>query len=334
MRESGHDRDEVQAATGQVVAVDDVSFDVPEGAFFVVMGLSGSGKSTLIRCLNRLIEPTAGRVLIDGEDVTALDAGALRELRRTRIGMVFQHFALLPHKSVRQNVEFGLKIRGSAAEARRAAADEALDVVGLARWADYRPSALSGGMKQRVGLARALASRTEILLMDEPFSALDPLIRRDMQDEMLQLQRRFRKTVVFITHDLHEALHLGDRIAIMKEGRFVQVATPEDIVRAPGDPYVAAFTQDVDRGRVVTVATLMREPVPKHRAAAEPVAAGAPIAEAYAACGEGLPVPVVDEAGRCVGALHPQDVFAELCRVPGAGPPDAGAAADRPAAAG
>ena len=171
--------------------------------------------------------------------------------------------------------------------------------------------------------------------MDEPFSALDPLIRRDMQDEMLQLQRRFRKTVVFITHDLHEALHLGDRIAIMKEGRFVQVATPEEIVRAPGDPYVAAFTQDVDRGRVVTAAALMREPVSRHRAATTTVTAGAPLAEAYVACGEGLPVSVLDDTGRCVGALHPADVFAELSRSPDAGQPEVGCPqADRPSAAG
>lgn len=296
--------------------MDGVSFDVPAGSFFVVMGLSGSGKSTLIRCLNRLIDPTAGQVLIDGEDVTLLDEAGLRELRRTRIGMVFQHFALLPHRTVRENVEFGLKIRGAALEERREAADQALGVVGLAQWAGYRPSALSGGMKQRVGLARALASQTEILLMDEPFSALDPLIRKDMQDEMVELQRRFRKTIVFITHDLHEALHLGDRVAIMKEGRFVQVATPEEIVRAPEDPYVAAFTQDVDRGRVITAAGLMREPVPGHRSAEATVAASAPIAEAYAACGEGLPVPVVDDDGRPVGALHPEDVFAELSRRP------------------
>lgn len=293
-----------------------MSFAVPRGSFFVVMGLSGSGKSTLIRCLNRLIEPTSGRVWIDGTDVTALDEAALRELRRTQIGMVFQHFALLPHKTVRENVEFGLKIRGAEREERREAADEALGVVGLARWAGYRPSALSGGMKQRVGLARALAAKSEILLMDEPFSALDPLIRRDMQDELVELQRRFRKTVVFITHDLHEALHLGDRIAIMKEGRFVQTATPEDIVRAPADPYVAAFTQDVDRGRVVTVGALMREPVTARRAAGTSVRVDAPIADAYAACCDGVPIPVMDDAGRCVGALHPEDVFAELSRLP------------------
>lgn len=332
LRKSGLRRDDVQARTGQVLAVDGVSFDVPEGSFFVVMGLSGSGKSTLIRCLNRLIEPTAGQVLIDGEDVTSLDDEALRALRRNKIGMVFQHFALLPHKTVRENVEFGLKIRGVGSEERRAAADEALDVVGLARWGDYKPGALSGGMKQRVGLARALASQTDILLMDEPFSALDPLIRRDMQDEMLELQRRFRKTVVFITHDLHEALHLGDRIAIMKEGRFVQTSTPEDIVRAPEDPYVAAFTQDVDRGRVVTAATLMREPIEVGRTADATVAADAPIATAYAACEEGLPVPVLDDAGRCVGALHPTDVFSELARNPEAESETGAPSAVRPSA--
>ncbi len=253
-------KDVILEETGHVVAVADVSFTVGSGEIFVVMGLSGSGKSTLIRCINRLIDPTAGRVLVDGEDVTAADRERLRRIRLTRMAMVFQHFALFPHKTVAENVEYGLKIQNVPAETRREKALRALDLVGLRAWADSPPDTLSGGMQQRVGLARALAVDAEILLMDEPFSALDPLIRRDMQDELLALQQDIGMSIIFITHDLHEALILGDRIAIMKDGRFVQVGTPEEIVGAPADPYVAAFTQDVDRGRVFTAATVMAAP--------------------------------------------------------------------------
>jgi glycine betaine/proline transport system ATP-binding protein len=255
---AGRSKDDIHRDTGNILAVADVSFDVEEGETFVVMGLSGSGKSTLIRCINRLIDPTAGEILIGGEDIAAVDHARLRAIRLKKIAMVFQHFALFPHMSVADNAAYGLKARGLAAGERRERAIEALDKVGLKSWADSYPESLSGGMQQRVGLARALAVGPEILLMDEPFSALDPLIRRDMQDELVELQRELRMTIVFITHDLHEALKLGDHVAIMKEGRFVQVGVPEEIVSGPADPYVSAFTQDVDRGRVLTVESVMK----------------------------------------------------------------------------
>ena len=256
----GRSQGEILESTGNVVAVADVSFEVSPGEIFVVMGLSGSGKSTLIRCLNRLVEPTSGEVFIDGEDIVGADAERLRQLRLTKIAMVFQHFALFPHKQVVENVEFGLKIRGIGRAERRERALGVLNQVGLGAWADKYPANLSGGMQQRVGLARSLAVDPEILLMDEAFSALDPLIRRDMQDELLELQSKVRKTIIFITHDLHEALILGDRIAIMKEGRFVQMASPQEIVAEPADAYVADFTRDVDRGRVLTVDQVMSDP--------------------------------------------------------------------------
>lgn len=254
----GLDKDAIFEQTGSVVAVADVSFDVDQGEIFVVMGLSGSGKSTLVRCINRLIEPSAGELSIDDQDVAALGREQLRQLRLRELAMVFQHFALFPHKSVCENVEFGLKLRGADPDERRERALGALDMVGLRAWADVAPSTLSGGMQQRVGLARALAVDPQVLLMDEPFSALDPLIRRDMQQELIQLQRRLHMTIIFITHDLHEALTIGDQIAIMKDGRFVQVGSPEEIVAAPADPYVASFTQDVDRSRVISAQRIMR----------------------------------------------------------------------------
>lgn len=254
---AGDSREEIQRRLGSVTAVADVSFSVQEGEVFVVMGLSGSGKSTLVRCINRIIQPTDGGVFLDEENLLSVDQDRLRALRRTKIAMVFQHFALFPHKSVAGNVEYGLKIQGMARIERRERALKALDLVGLRKWADAAPDALSGGMRQRVGLARALAVDPEILLMDEPFGALDPLIRREMQHELLGLQERVRKTIVFITHDLHEALFLGDRISIMKDGRFVQTAKPSEIVSNPADTYVEAFTQDVDRGRLFSVNTVM-----------------------------------------------------------------------------
>ncbi len=257
---NGKTKDEVLAQTGQTIGVHSVDFSVAEGEVFVVMGLSGSGKSTLVRMLNRLIDASDGAIYLDGEDVCTANASALRRLRLEKITMVFQHFALFPHKTVLENVEYGLKIAGVAPDERRDRARDALDKVGLSAWGDSRPAALSGGMQQRVGLARGLAVDPEILLMDEPFSALDPLIRRDMQNELLALQRELKKTIVFITHDLDEALTLGDRIAIMKEGRFVQVGTAEEIVGNPADDYVAAFTQDIDRARVFDAQRVMDVP--------------------------------------------------------------------------
>jgi glycine betaine/proline transport system ATP-binding protein len=251
-------RAELQKKTGCVIAVRDVSFDVAEGEVFVVMGLSGSGKSTLVRMLNRLHDPTSGRVLLDGEDILVFDDERLREVRRRKISMVFQHFGLLPHRRIVDNVAFGLEIQGIEKAAREAKANEVLDVVGLGGWGNSYPDELSGGMQQRVGLARALATDPEIMLFDEPFSALDPLIRRDMQDEVIRLQRDVKKTMIFITHDLAEALKLGDRIAIMKDGRFVQVGTPEDVVAHPADDYVSDFTRDVPRAHVLTARTIMR----------------------------------------------------------------------------
>ncbi len=253
-------RRELEARTGNVVAMRDISFDVAPGEVFVVMGLSGSGKSTLIRCLTRLIEPTAGTVRIGSTDVTAASPGDLLELRRTRVSMVFQHFGLLPHRTLVDNVAFGLEVRGTDKAARRARAEEVLSLVGLGGLGAAKPDQLSGGMQQRVGLARALATDPDILLFDEPFSALDPLIRRDMQDEVIRLRRDVDKTMVFITHDLSEALRLGQRIAIMRDGRFVQVGTPEEIVGSPADDYVRDFTRDVPRSHVVPVDSIMGPP--------------------------------------------------------------------------
>jgi glycine betaine/proline transport system ATP-binding protein len=251
-------RGELLARTGCVAAVRGVSFDVAPGEVFVVMGLSGSGKSTLVRMLNRLHEPTAGRILVDGEDIGAFDDDRLRELRRRKVSMVFQHFGLLPHRRIVDNVAFGLEIQGVERGERLRRAHEVLEIVGLAGWASSYPEELSGGMQQRVGLARALATDPEIMLFDEPFSALDPLIRRDMQDEVLRLQRELRKTMIFITHDLMEALKLGDRIAVMKDGRFVQVGTPEEVVLRPADAYVADFTRDVPRSHVLRARSVMQ----------------------------------------------------------------------------
>ncbi len=244
---------------GLAVGINNASFSIDPGQFLVVMGLSGSGKSTLIRCLNRLIEPTAGKILIDGVDVTTLDEKALREVRQHKFGMVFQKFALFPHRTVLKNAEYGLEIQGVAPEERARKALESLDLVGLKDWADAYPEQLSGGMQQRVGLARALALDPDILLMDEAFSALDPLIRREMQDELLALQSRVNKTIVFITHDLDEALKLGDTIIIMKDGVIVQQGTPEEILTSPADDYVEKFIENVDVSKVLTAETVMHK---------------------------------------------------------------------------
>ena len=250
-------RAELLEKTGCVAAVRDISFDVTPGEVFVVMGLSGSGKSTLVRMINRIHDPTGGQVLIDGEDIMALDDARLRDVRRKKISMVFQHFGLLPHRRIVENVAFGLEIQGRDKDERLAIADDTLSKVGLGGWGASFPDELSGGMQQRVGLARALANDPEILLFDEPFSALDPLIRRDMQDQVIALQRDLKKTMIFITHDLAEALKLGDRIAIMKDGKFVQVGTPEEVVAHPADDYVADFTKDVPRAHVLTARAIM-----------------------------------------------------------------------------
>ncbi|MBY8977514.1 glycine betaine/L-proline ABC transporter ATP-binding protein [Rhodobacteraceae bacterium NNCM2] len=251
-------RAEIQAESGHVVAVKDVSFEVQQGETFVVMGLSGSGKSTLVRCISRLIDPTGGEVVIDGEDVTKLNDKQLIELRRSKLSMVFQHFGLFPHRKIIDNIAFGLEIRGEPREERMARAQEVLELVGLGGWENHYPRELSGGMQQRVGLARAMAVDPEILIFDEPFSALDPLIRREMQDELLRLQSQMHKTMVFITHDFLEAIKMGDHIAIMKDGEVSQIGTPEEIVANPADQYVRDFTEDVPRYKVLSAGKVMR----------------------------------------------------------------------------
>jgi glycine betaine/proline transport system ATP-binding protein len=251
-------RKELQEKTGHVVGIRDVSFDVAPGEVFVVMGLSGSGKSTLVRLLTRLIEPTAGTVELYGDDVTAMSDRALLDTRRKRVSMVFQHFGLLPHRKVIDNVGFGLEVRGEGKGQRRNRAQEMVDLVGLSGYENNFPDQLSGGMQQRVGLARALASDPDIMMFDEPFSALDPLIRRDMQNEVIRLHEEVGKTMVFITHDLAEALKLGDRILIMRDGEIVQIGTPDEVVAVPADDYVRDFTSDVPKSHVLTLKWVMR----------------------------------------------------------------------------
>jgi glycine betaine/proline transport system ATP-binding protein len=253
-------RKELQAKTGCVAAVKDVSFDVKPGEVFVVMGLSGSGKSTLVRLLTRLIEPTAGSITIGGEDITKADDGQLRDLRRNHVAMVFQHFGLLPHRTVIDNVGFGLEVRGVEKKERRRKAQEMVDLVGLSGNEESFPDQLSGGMQQRVGLARALAVDPSLMMFDEPFSALDPLIRRDMQNEVIRLHGEVGKTMIFITHDLAEALKLGDRIMILRDGEIVQIGTPDEVVAAPADDYVRDFVSDVPRSHVLTLKWLTRAP--------------------------------------------------------------------------
>lgn len=258
--ESGMSKEDILRKTKLNVGVNNISFDVKKGEFFVIMGLSGSGKSTTLRCLNRIHEPTAGEILIKGENILEADAETLRDYRRNFFSMVFQHFALFPHRTVRENVEYGLKIQGVDDQSKRDKAYEMLNLVGLKGYEEKMPDELSGGMQQRVGLARALANDPEVLLMDEAFSALDPLIRKEMQDELLHLLSELDKTIIFITHDLNEALKLGDRIAIMKDGEIVQIDTPEGILENPADDYVRDFIQDVNRAKVITAKNIMRKP--------------------------------------------------------------------------
>jgi glycine betaine/proline transport system ATP-binding protein len=254
----GHkSRQEIFEQSGNAVGLDNVSFDVEEGEILVVMGLSGSGKSTLIRCINRLFEPTAGSITINGEEITALDAEALRRFRRDTFGMVFQQFALLPHRSVIANVEYGLEIQQLPTDERADKARQALQLVGLEGWEEAFPDQLSGGMQQRVGLARALAIDPDILLMDEAFSALDPLIRRAMQDELLALQDKMHKTILFVSHDLDEAVRIGDRIVLMKDGAIVQVGTPAEILTSPANSYVEQFVGDINIANVLTAGAVL-----------------------------------------------------------------------------
>lgn len=253
---AGTPRDELKHLG--TAAVIDASFEVERGEIFVVMGLSGSGKSTLIRTINGLWDVTEGSIEIAGKDISRMNATQLRKVRRDHISMVFQHFALLPHRTVLENIGYGLQLQGVPAAARAERANKWLEIVGLKGWGDKYPAQLSGGMQQRVGLARALAAETDILLMDEAFSALDPLIRREMQDQLIDLQSQLGKTIIFITHDLNEAMYLGDRIAVMRDGRISQIGTAEEILTEPADDYVASFVQDVDRSRVLTAASVMR----------------------------------------------------------------------------
>ena len=258
LRDSGLKRSEIFEKTGQTLALSDINFDVYEGELLVIMGLSGSGKSTLIRCFNRLIEPTEGEIVIDDEDILSLSAKELLEARRRHFSMVFQNFALFPHRTVQQNAEFGLEIRGVAKQQRRDTALKILKQVGLDGWEGAYPNQLSGGMQQRVGLARALANDGTVLLMDEAFSALDPLIRGDMQQELQELQHSTQKTTVFITHDLDEAINIGDRIVLLKDGEVVQIGTPEEILTKPADDYVKRFVEGVDMSKILTAEHAMR----------------------------------------------------------------------------
>lgn len=258
LAQEGMPKPDVLDKTGHVLALADVNFSVKRGELFVVMGLSGSGKSTLVRCINRLIEPTSGHIYVDDEDVLQYNKQQLQNFRRTKIAMVFQHFALFPHQTVAENTAYGLKVQGVDQQTRRDKALETLELVGLGGWGDHYPHNLSGGMQQRVGLARALAVDPQIMLMDEPFGALDPLIRREMHKELLSLQERLQKTIIFITHDLNEATKIGDRIAVMRGGRVVQIATPQEIILSPADDYVADFTRDLDPSNVLTAGTIMK----------------------------------------------------------------------------
>ncbi|ABE59255.1 quaternary amine ABC transporter ATP-binding protein [Chromohalobacter israelensis] len=258
LRNQGKKRPEILEKTGQTLGLSNIDFDVREGELLVIMGLSGSGKSTLIRCLNRLIEPTEGDIIIDGQNIPKLNEKELLECRRRHFSMVFQNFALFPHRTVQENAEYGLEVRGIEKSSRVESARNSLKQVGLEGWEDAYPNQLSGGMQQRVGLARALANDSTVMLMDEAFSALDPLIRKDMQQELIELQHRMKKTTIFITHDLDEAISIGDRIILLKDGEIVQSGTPEEILTRPADDYVARFVEGVDMSRVLTATSAMR----------------------------------------------------------------------------
>ncbi len=313
-RDQGVSKAEILERTGCVVGVADASFDVRVGEIFCVMGLSGSGKSTLARHVNRLLEPTAGRILIQGEDVLALDDAALRRLRNRRVAMVFQSFGLLPHRSVRDNVAMPLEIRGAGKAKRWETADRALEMVELTGWEDKFAHELSGGMQQRVGLARAIACDADILLMDEPFSALDPLIRRQLQDQFLALSQQLRKTTLFITHDLDEAIRLGDRIAIMKDGRIVQIGAPEEIVMRPVDAYVADFVAGISKLNLVSARSVMTpiddpaaRPAPADGVATAP--ADATLNQLIDLSAQGQSVISIVEDGRTAGVVTRAEII-------------------------
>ena len=309
----GRTKDEIQEETGCVLALRDVSFDVGKGEIFVVMGLSGCGKSTLVRCVNRLIDPTEGEIWLGGREMTSLSAEELRELRRTELSMVFQHFGLMPHKSVLENAAWGLEIKGEERKQRRERAEEALSLVGLGGWGGSMPAELSGGMKQRVGLARALAMDAPVLLMDEPFSALDPVIRRDLQDELKQLQESLHKTIIFITHDLAEAVRVGDQLVIMEAGAVVQRGDPTHVALHPANAFVRDFTKDLRMQGLVAARSVMDDSAVIYPAAtpADEAAAGYVRPERDLAPGEEI-VRVTDESGRYRGWVW----LAELQRAP------------------
>jgi glycine betaine/proline transport system ATP-binding protein len=305
-------RAELRRKTGCTAAVREVGFDVAPGEVFVVMGLSGSGKSTLVRCLTRLIEPTAGEVVFEGEDIMKADDARLRELRRRKFAMVFQHFGLLPHRRVIDNVAYGLEIRGEGKAERYAKAQEVVELVGLQGYENAYPDQLSGGMQQRVGLSRALAVDPDIMFFDEPFSALDPLIRRGMQDEVIRLHHEVGKTMVFITHDLSEALKLGDRILIMRDGAIVQVGRPEDLVGAPADDYVREFVRDVAKSQVLTLRWIMRDAQPGDSLEGAELSPNVVIRDAtMTVLSSGYPVKVVAD-GQLLGVVDSKQILASI----------------------
>ncbi len=302
---------------GLIGAVQDASFEVTEGEIFIIMGLSGSGKSTLVRCMSRLIEPTAGETLFEGQDLQKTPEKELIEMRRHRMGMVFQHFALLPHLTVLQNVAFPLEIQGVDRRTREQHAREVIELVGLGGREQYYPRELSGGQQQRVGIARSLSVEPDVWFLDEPFSALDPLIRREMQDEFIRLQDLLRKTIMFITHDFDEAIRLADRIAIMKDGLIEQIGTPEEVVTAPATDYVAEFTKEVPRQKVLSVKSIMTDGAVLEECRGEPVDPNSLIEEVAARVfDQDMPVPVADAGGRRIGALTRDAVLEVLIRRP------------------
>lgn len=308
-------RTELRNKTGNTIAVRDVSFEVAPGEVFVVMGLSGSGKSTLVRCMTRLIEPTSGQLLFDGEDILKVDNDRLRELRRTKFSMVFQHFGLLPHRKVIDNIAYPLEINGISKADRHKRAQEVIELVGLQGYSEAYPEQLSGGMQQRVGLARALAADPEIMFLDEPFSALDPLIRRDMQNEVIRLHHELGKTMVFITHDLQEAAKVGDRIAIMRDGALIQVGTPAELVANPKDDYVANFVRDIAKSHVLTLRNIARPIREDETAANVELDAEMIIREALQTIMEAHHPVQVTEKGRSIGVVAAEDVLRLIASV-------------------